>query len=191
MLKYDNRIGEILQTDESNFTVYRFRTNIADSRNLGVEFFAEMDVLKIFNDSTEHSLKLFVNTSFIDARYLYSEQSAVSNNKVELVPSINLKTGLGYSYHDFSVQTQFSYISEQFSDATNSEFTSNAIYGLIPSYFVLDFSASYSYKRWKLESGINNFTNENYFTRRAVSYPGPGIIPSEVRNFYCTLQFKF
>ena len=191
MLKYDNRIGEILQTDESNFTVYRFRTNIADSRNLGVEFFAEMDVLKIFNDSTEHSLKLFVNTSFIDARYLYSEQSAVSNNKVELVPSINLKTGLGYSYQDFSVQTQFSYISEQFSDATNSEFTSNAIYGLIPSYFVLDFSASYSYKRWKLESGINNFTNENYFTRRAVSYPGPGIIPSEVRNFYCTLQFKF
>jgi Fe(3+) dicitrate transport protein len=191
MLKYDNRIGEILQTDESNFTVYRFRTNIADSRNLGVEFFAEIDALKIFNDSTEHSLKLFVNTSFIDARYLYSEQSAVSNNKVELVPSINLKTGLGYSYQDFSVQTQFSYISEQFSDATNSEFTSNAIYGLIPSYFVLDFSASYSYKRWKLESGINNFTNENYFTRRAVSYPGPGIIPSEVRNFYCTLQFKF
>ena len=191
MLKYDNRIGEILQTDESNFTVYRFRTNIADSRNLGVEFFAEIDALKIFKDSTEHSLKLFVNTSFIDARYLYSEQSAVSNNKVELVPSLNLKTGLGYSYHDFSVQTQFSYISEQFSDATNSEFTSNAIYGLIPSYFVLDFSASYSYKRWKLESGINNFMNENYFTRRAVSYPGPGIIPSEVRNFYCTIQFKF
>lgn len=190
MLKYDNRIGEILQTDESNFTVYRFRTNIADSRNLGVEFFAEIDALKIFNDSTEHSLKLFMNTSFIDARYLYSEQSAVSNNKVELVPSINLKTGLGYSYNDFSVQTQFSYISEQFSDATNSEFTSNAIYGLIPSYFVLDFSASYSYKRWKLESGINNLTNEIYFTRRAVSYPGPGIIPSEVRNFYCTLQFK-
>jgi len=190
MLKYDNRIGEILQTDESNFTVYRFRTNIADSRNLGVEFFAEMDVLKIFNDSTEHSLKLFVNTSFIDARYLSSEQSAVSNNKVELVPSINLKTGLGYSYKDFSVQTQFSYISEQFSDATNSEFTSNAIYGLIPAYFVLDFSASYSYKRWKLESGINNLTNEIYFTRRAVSYPGPGIIPSEIRNFYFTLQIK-
>jgi Fe(3+) dicitrate transport protein len=191
MLKYDNRIGEILQTDESNFTVYRFRTNIADSRNLGVEFFAEMDVLKIFNDSTEHSLKLFMNTSFIDARYLSSEQSAVSNNRVELVPSINLKTGLGYSYKNFSVQTQFSYISEQFSDATNSEFTSNAIYGLIPSYFVLDFSTSYSFKRWKLESGINNLTNEIYFTRRAVSYPGPGIIPSEVRNFYCTLQFKF
>jgi len=190
MLKYNNRIGEILQTDESNFTVYRYRTNIADSRNLGVEFFVESDILKIFNDSTKHSLKLFVNTSLIDARYIVSEESAVSNNKVELVPSINLKTGLAYSFKEFSIQTQFTYVTEQFSDATNSIFTSNAIYGIIPSYFVADLSLSYSFKKFKFESGINNLSNEIYFTRRAVSYPGPGIIPAEVRNFYFTLQIK-
>lgn len=190
LLKYNNRIGEILQTDPTNFTVYRYRTNIADSRNAGVEFFVETDILKWFKDSTQHSLKLFVNSSFIDARYLASESSAVNNKKVELVPTFTLKTGLGYSFKDFSIQSQFTYSSEQFSDATNATFTSNAIYGTIPGYYVMDLSVSYSYKRFRWEAGVNNLTNEKYFTRRAVSYPGPGIIPSEARNFYFTVQIK-
>lgn len=191
MLKYNNRIGEILQTDESNFTVYRYRTNIADSRNIGVEFFVEADILKIFNDSTDHSLKLFLNSSVIDARYLASEESAIHDNEVELVPRLNVKSGLSYSFKKFSIQSQFTYVAKQFSDATNSEFTSNAIYGVIPEYFVFDLSASFAFKRFKIESGVNNLSNEIYFTRRAVSYPGPGIIPAEVRNFYFTLQFTF
>lgn len=191
MLKYNNRIGEILQTDETNFTVYRYRTNIADSRNIGVEFFVESDILKIFNDSTEHSLKLFLNSSIIDARYLASDESAINLNEVELVPKLNVKSGIAYSFNKFSIQSQFTYVSQQFSDATNSEFTSNAIYGIIPSYFVFDLSASFAFKRFKIEAGANNLTNEIYFTRRAVSYPGPGIIPAEVRNFYFTFQFRF
>ncbi len=189
-LRYNNRIGEILQTDETNFTVYRFRTNIADSRNLGVEFFVETDLMQIFCDSTGHSLKMFINASWIDAKYLNSELAGVSNKKVELVPSVNLKTGLGYDYKNFSLQSQFTYVSEQFSDATNSEFTSNAIYGKIPAYFIFDFSASYIFKRFKIETGVNNLSNQMYFTRRAVSYPGPGILPAEGRNFYFTLQIK-
>lgn len=189
-LRYNNRIGEILQTDETNFTVYRYRTNIADSRNLGVEFFAETDLMQIFCDSTKHSLKFFINASWIDARYSNSELAAVSNKKVELVPSVNVKTGLGYSYKNFSLQSQFTFVSEQFSDATNAEFTSNAIYGKIPEYFIFDLSTSYFFKRFKFEAGVNNLTDQMYFTRRAISYPGPGILPSEGRNFYFTLQVK-
>lgn len=44
---------------------------------------------------------------------------------------------------------------------------------------------------FKLESGVSNFTNNYYFTRRATGYPGPGIIPSENRVFYTTLEFRF
>jgi Fe(3+) dicitrate transport protein len=54
----------------------------------------------------------------------------------------------------------------------------------------MDFSLSYKYKRFKLETGINNVLNKNYFTRRATGYPGPGIIPSAPRNYYATLQIN-
>ncbi|WP_317129703.1 TonB-dependent receptor [Flavobacterium gawalongense] len=63
--------------------------------------------------------------------------------------------------------------------------------GQIPSYYVADFSTSYKWKKWKLEAGITNFTNNSYFTRRATGYPGPGIIPSDTRTFYTTLEFVF
>ena len=61
----------------------------------------------------------------------------------------------------------------------------------IPSYYVADFSTSYKWGKWKLEAGITNFTNNRYFTRRATGYPGPGIIPSDTRTFYSTLEFVF
>ena len=41
-----------------------------------------------------------------------------------------------------------------------------------------------------MEVGINNLLNELYFTRRATGYPGPGIIPSDKRNCYLSLQVK-
>ena len=62
--------------------------------------------------------------------------------------------------------------------------------GIIPSYDVLDISFSYTYKKFKLEGGVNNVLDNYYFTRRATGYPGPGIIPSANRNFYMTLQIK-
>jgi Fe(3+) dicitrate transport protein len=46
-------------------------------------------------------------------------------------------------------------------------------------------------EKWKLEAGVTNFTNNSYFTRRATGYPGPGIIPSDARSFYTTLEFVF
>ena len=72
-----------------------------------------------------------------------------------------------------------------FQDARNS-----GIIGSIPSYDVLDVSFSYSWKKLKLETGINNLLDNSFFTRRATGYPGPGIIPAEPRTFYTTLQVK-
>jgi len=90
---------------------------------------------------------------------------------------------------------QFTYLSEQFTDAENSAAAStgdtrSGVIGEIPSYQILDISLSYTYKFLKAETGVNNLTNENYFTRRATGYPGPGIIPSDGRSFYFTLGIK-
>jgi Fe(3+) dicitrate transport protein len=34
-------------------------------------------------------------------------------------------------------------------------------------------------KNYNLKAGINNVFNEQYTTRRASGYPGPGILPGE------------
>lgn len=67
---------------------------------------------------------------------------------------------------------------------------STAVEGIIPTYNVLDISIAYTYKMLTVEGSINNVLNEKYFTRRAEAYPGPGILPSDIRSFYLTLQVK-
>jgi Fe(3+) dicitrate transport protein len=54
----------------------------------------------------------------------------------------------------------------------------------------MDAGLSYQFKQFKLEASVNNLANEIYFTRRATGYPGPGILPSDGRSFYFTLQVK-
>ncbi len=189
-LRYNDRIGSVLQVDEQTYVLYRYRTNISDSRNIGAECFAELDMIKLFKRSSKHQLSIFVNASYTDARYISSQQSGFNNKLVELVPQTILRSGLTYKYKNFSTTVQGSYTAEQFADASNSKFSTNAITGIIPAYTICDFSAQYTLKMFNLSAGINNFTNEVYFTRRAEGYPGPGILPSDPINFYVTLQLK-
>jgi Fe(3+) dicitrate transport protein len=192
MINYDNRIGTILKTDTATYNIYRYRTNISQSRNLGVESFAEVDLWKLFAKKlAKMKLSVFSNLSFIDARYLNSKEPAYNNKKVELVPGVIFKTGIAFRKNRFSASFQYAYTGQQFTDATNAVFTSNAINGLVPAYSVMDLSADYTLnKTFSLSGSINNLTDSHYFTRRADSYPGPGIIPSDGRSFYLTLQIK-
>ncbi len=191
LLKYNNRIGTILQVDSSTFQIVRYRTNVSDSKNMGVEAFVELDWLKLFRKNAKHKLSTFVNTSFIDAIYVSSEQSGFNNKKVEYVPRFIVRTGITYAYRKFGITCQYAYTSEQFSDATNAGSTPTAIYGLIPSYAVLDVSANYTYRFLGVSAGANNALNTSYFTRRAEGYPGPGIIPADPFNVYITIGIKF
>lgn len=191
-LRYNDRIGLVQRVDTELFNVYRLRTNVADSRTTGVESFAQLDLIKLFrSDSSKTGLTVFTNLAFIDSRYLSSEESALDNRRVELVPETTFKTGVNVSFGRFEAGFQYTFLSEQFTDATNAEFTVNAVNGLIPAYSVMDVSASFTYKAFRLEAGCNNLTNNYYFTRRAAGYPGPGIIPADGRSIYTTLQFKF
>lgn len=191
-LRYNDRIGAIQKTDPLTYEIYRFRTNVSDSRNIGVESFAELDVFKLFaGKERKMRLSVFSNYSYIDAHYIKSEEPSVkSGNRVEYAPSHILRTGVTYGFKDFKVTYQYSYTSEQFTEATNTKFTSDAVDGLVPSYTIMDVSASYTYKWLSVFAGINNLANSMYFTRRADGYPGPGIIPSDGRSVYLTLQVK-
>ncbi|MBX9850273.1 MAG: TonB-dependent receptor [Cytophagaceae bacterium] len=192
IISYNDRIGSVIKSDTITYNIYRLRTNISNSRNLGIETFAELDIWKLIKgDKAKMKLSLFSNLALIDARYINSQEPAYENKKVELVPNILLKSGLTFKKNRFAATYQFSYTSKQYTDASNAEFSSNAVNGIIPSYYVMDLSAEYSFKKYISFTGtINNLANNMYFTRRADGYPGPGIIPSDGRSFYISVQVK-
>lgn len=203
-LLYDNRLGEILKSEtQTNAlgeevetgSIVRFRGNIGTAFMYGLESFANWSVKEtFFSASDKLKLNYFMNFALTNSEYLSSEETNVEGNKVEFIPNVNLKTGLNFGYGNILGSLQYTYLSSQFTDATNALQDVNdnqrGIEGEIPAYDILDFSLSYVYKNWKLETGINNVLDNSYFTRRATGYPGPGIIPSEPRTFYATLQFK-
>lgn len=174
-------------------TTQKERTNIGDACNTGVEAFVEMDWLRLIMDSTNHSFTTFVNASYISATYIRSKETNYIDKKVEYVSDIVLRAGVKYRYEGLSVQLQGNYNSQQFADASNSiEPSGDAVVGLVPAYFVMDASVRYAFKQpFQIELGVNNVLNEKYFTRRATAYPGPGILPSDGRSVYLTLQYKF
>ncbi|MDB5282546.1 MAG: hypothetical protein JWO06_1621 [Bacteroidota bacterium] len=192
LLEYNNRIGTILQTDPNTFNIYSFRTNVSQSRNLGVESFGELDIWRLIQGSrAKAKFSIFSNFAFIDARYINSKTSAYENKRVELAPAIVFKSGLNFKIAKFSASYQVSYTSQQFTDASNAIFTSNAINGLIPAYYIMDFSMEYTLNKYfSVSATINNLSNNHYFTRRADSYPGPGIIPSDGISVFATMQVK-
>ncbi|WP_308992144.1 TonB-dependent receptor [Mariniflexile litorale] len=189
-LFYNGRIGFVQKVLSDNRIISE-RGNVGDAIMYGVESLFDFNLKKIINLSNDFSFNYFINTSIINSEYTASDQIGVKGNKVEFVPDLNLKTGLKFGYKNLSASVQYTYLSQQFTDATNSvDSDLSGVIGKIPSYDVLDLSLAYTYKRFKLETGINNLLNNAYFTRRATGYPGPGIIPSAPRNWYTTLQIK-
>ncbi|MCL9807258.1 TonB-dependent receptor [Flavobacterium amniphilum] len=196
-LYYDDKIGEY-ETPNPNGggAVVRFRDNIGTAITYGFESMIDWNLRNIFLGEKENIIwNIFTNASITESEYLKSDVPNVQGNKVEFVPLYNLKAGMGFGYKNFLSHLQVSYVSSEFTDAENHTTDSNdnvyGIFGKIPSYYVMDFSTAYKWKRFKLETGVNNLTNNWYFTRRATGYPGPGIIPSEPRTFYMSLEFVF
>jgi Fe(3+) dicitrate transport protein len=188
-IAYEGKIGQILRADQPPlFLDYRYRGNISDARNVGVEVFGEFTISRFFDWKTEREWSVFVNTSWIDARYINTQDASVRNKMVEMVPPLTFRTGTTVQWGKFSSELQWAYTSEHFSDATNARRTSTAVEGVIPAYAVMDLSFKYRYARYTLDLSINNVLDERYFTRRAEAYPGPGIIPADGRGFFATVQ---
>ncbi|WP_421764023.1 TonB-dependent receptor domain-containing protein [Ekhidna sp.] len=190
-LLYRDRIGVIFD-DRAK----RVRGNIGDALIVGLEFFIDFNLAKSFKlPANAYKLNWFINAAVTESEYLKSDDNNVRGKKVEFIPTINMKTGLRFGYKNLLGSFQYTYLSEQYTDVENSPIPDvsnnrNGIIGKIPAYGIMDLSLSYVIDRFKIETGVNNLLDEKYFTRRATGYPGPGIIPSEPRNYYLTFQFK-
>src|SRR5690606_15801742 len=99
-------------------------------------------------------------------------------------------SGVTFQFRDFSSTLNYSFVDKQFSDANNTKKSTTGNNGIIPSYEVVDWSSSYKFNNFKFSLSVNNLFNRKYFTRRATSYPGPGLIPSEPRTVTVSLSVK-
>lgn len=189
-LRYNGRIGTITKYDEQ-FTLFQYRTNLADSRNIGAEAYAEFDLLAALHaEKKAGNLGFFISAAYTDARYVHSDNKSVEGKRVELAPAYIARCGVSYRIRGFAAQLQYARTAMQYTDANNTVASASGITGIIPAYGVADLSASYEFKRLKLSAGCNNLLDAKYFTRRANGYPGPGILPSDPRNVYVTLAVK-
>jgi len=188
---YNDRIA-FIQRPYIDGSVKNEKGNVGNAKIFGQELLVNFNLNKLFKLNSVLRLNYFVNFSHIESRYIESQENGIEGNKVEFVPKINLKTGVQLGYKKIKSELQYTFISNQFTDATNSiESDLSGVIGEIPAYNILDISCLYLLNQFKIELGINNLLNTEYFTNRATGYPGPGIIPSPTRNIYLTLEFIF
>jgi Fe(3+) dicitrate transport protein len=187
-LAYNNRIGVVLKTDPTTNLDYTLRTNIANSVHKGVESYIEFNLLKYLNQKSKYGLSAFNSFAYIDAKYTSGE---FDGKRVEAAAKIINRAGLILNHKQFSTTFQVNYVGDAFGDASNEKISSDPVAGYIPAYTVLDFSTIYKIKNCAVKTGVNNFSDKAYFTRRTDEYPGPGIIPAVGRSFYIGFSAKF
>ena len=190
---YRNRMGTLLQTDE-NGQAYTFRTTIGDSRTRGIELLIEGQLAKV----GRLVVSGFTSTAYMDARYtnarlsVGTENRSVNGNRVESVPRLTSRNGLTMRYRTASLTAQYSYVGLSYSDALNTPVVSaNGAKGPVPAYSLWDLNATWRLgKLLTIRGSVNNVLNRQYFTKRPLFYPGPGVWSSDGRNAVLSVGIK-
>lgn len=185
LLQYNNRFGTIAQTDE-NDQLYTYRTNIGNSLTKGVEFFIQGNWT--LNNKTE--LSIFTSSAIMDGKYTSgsiksgSVNISIDGNKIESVPGIISRNGLTFRFRKFSLSGLYSFTGDSFADALNTVIpAANGSIGIVPSYGIFDLNTTIKIsEKLEIKGGLNNLTDKQYFTKRPLFYPGPGIWTSDGRN---------
>jgi Fe(3+) dicitrate transport protein len=193
-LIYKNRVGTIVQYDEAG-NYGTLRTNIGNSRNTGIELYTAYTL-----DVKNASIQIFNSTAYNHSRYMDASavQSGntvdISGNQVESVPVWNIRSGVKVLVKKrYSFTLSHTYVDESFADALNTVIPDKAgSVGIVPSYRIWDASISAKLNE-NLTFGLslNNFMDENFYTKRPQMYPGPGIWSSDGRNCTFVLKLKF
>ncbi|MBC7873839.1 MAG: TonB-dependent receptor [Ferruginibacter sp.] len=193
-LQYNNRFGTVAETDNTG-SFYTYRTNIGNSLTKGAEILVQAD----WQIHEKMILSAFTSTAFLNARYKNAMVKSgnanidVSGNKVESVPDVITRNGITIRYRRISFSTLYSYTSSTFADPLNTitPLKSTGAVGLVPAYGILDLNGVVRIsKNLELRAGINNLLNKQYFTKRPLFYPGPGVWPSDGRNFSTSIIIR-
>ncbi len=194
LLRINNRFGTLAETD-NNGDYYSYRTNIGNSLSKGVEMYVEANWLL----HNKIILGVFTSTSIAHARYLDAVVKSGNNNinikgnKVESAPDFTTRNGASLRVNRMALSVLWSFTAETYADALNTvNPPATSAVGKVPSYSLVDLSGSVRINQQvSLKANISNLFNKQYFTKRPMFYPGPGIWPSDGRNMSATVSFKF
>lgn len=190
---YKHRLGTLILLDNLGQT-YTYKTNIGDSRTNGMELFVQYK----FPLTNKLFAGVFTSTAYMNAKYINGQASngttnqSIKGNKVEAAPQWISRNGLDLLYKGFGCTLQYNYTASTFSDALNTVTPpASGAKGYTPAYSIWDFNASVkASSAFTIRAGISNIFDKKYFNKRPTFYPGPGIWPSEGRNFYVTIGFR-
>lgn len=194
VLRDNNRFGTLAQPDV-NGTLYLYRTNIGNSLSKGLEMYFQANWIV----SKKTSYSFFTATSLMQARYTEAfvksgnTNKDIRGNKVESAPDIISRNGLTFKQNKLQISLLYSYTASTYADALNTESppVSTGAVGLVPAYGIWDMNVSMKFlKKLECKINISNLLDKHYFTKRPMFYPGPGIWPSDGRNFTCSLGLK-
>ena len=186
-MAHNNNIAIETRTNGANTTY--FETNVGDAIHIGVEAYAELNVVKLFTKHSRWGTVSFFNSfAYDDAKYV---NGLYKGNQSEYAPAVIDRFGITYAFKRFSTTFLYSYTAKSFSDANNTVYSPDAEVGVIPAYTVMDWSATAKIRNYNIKFGVNNLTDARYFTFRTVEYPGPGIIPSIGRTIYIGFGARF
>ncbi len=187
-LAYNNRFGSVELTDASG-NPYIFQTNIAKSVSKGIEAYIEFRPTRLLKNNRAGNFSFFNSFAYIDAKYT---SGPYKGNTVEYAPKIINRLGLTYSKNIISTTFLLSMTTKSYGDASNVVSSTDPAAGIIPSYTVMDWSATVKLTdSYHIKGGVNNLADQKYFTKRTTEYPGPGIIPAMRRSFYLSFGASF
>ncbi|MBK9270475.1 MAG: TonB-dependent receptor [Saprospiraceae bacterium] len=193
-IQYNNRLGNLF-IRENDSVAYTLKTNIGDSRIIGLECYLEITPLH----NGKSLLSLFTASSYMHSQYINAiirtgpdANTSIHGNALESVPRWISRNGIQYAYKSLNLTLQYSYTSETYADALNTITPSaDGAIGLVPAYGILDLYGSYKFgQQFIIRAGLNNIADKQYFTKRPLFYPGPGIWPSDGRGFYVSFGIK-
>ena len=174
-MRIRNDIGIIEQSEDT--LTYQLETNTGSDDHKGVEAYVELNILDgIIPGAAFGRLGIYNSFGYTDARYISGE---FDGNYVPYAPKYTDRLGIDYRVANFSMDAQYSYTASCYGDPADTRFSPDGLIGIIPSYSIIDFSASYKILKYEFRFGVNNLTDAKYFTMRTDEYPGPGIIPFE------------
>ncbi|MBX9892094.1 MAG: TonB-dependent receptor [Chitinophagaceae bacterium] len=193
-LRYNNRFGILVKTDASNNLIL-WRTNIGDSRTNGLELLLQTE----FALNKQTGITLFTSTAITDARYISgtarsgNQNISLKKKFVESAPILISRNGVQVQHRMIYFQLLYSYTASSYADPLNTiePIKSTGAAGLVPAYSLLDAACSIRIsKSLEIKLNINNLFDKQYFTKRPTLYPGPGVWPSDGRNFSCAITTR-
>ena len=186
-MKFKNELAPIGVYVEEYFL--QLRKNMPESYRMGIEFDATAKIIESLSLNGNFTLmKSEIKTYAPEGGEIYH------NVRPALTPEIMGAGGVNYSVSDFfKLGIDGKYVGSSYLEPTNNKDF------MLPSYFVMDATASILWKdKWQLDLFVNNILDKQFFTYGApvdVDWNGtwdePGYLVNPPRNFYVKLTLNF